>query len=465
MKAKNIRIISFAVICAAAFSFYALRSVPVSRIWNSYAVACVDKTADEETVLSYLARFGCGEVISLGQQRVPLATDIVPLLPESCRSYLTDRLGYFFDYSRSFLLYYIPQGSSLQAQKALELLSRELHVSAGIDGKQQLPFAAAAVSAAVFCFFLYFSRNRLVFFLSAVFAVALCVSKPFYPVAAASVLYMLSCYLAQRLWRRRKALSVLKKSPYVLIPAAVSVAAAAGTGWQCAVLAVLAVISSVLSLFLLREAQLFFDSRISFRPVAVFSAPQLVLMHPQTALHTLLCLVPLLLLLFCFLFTARFSPAADKGLTLPVPVAASYEAAAGSILPSIDDFYSWAWNVQAFPYRRLNSAFLFAPPQEGQQLTVPRFEETDGRIVQSDSLIMKFNSEFRSDTDRKIDSLEYGAIEKLMKRQGEGIRAAYAPRGNARQQPDSFSLILILCCLFVPVALLAVYAVKSSRKR
>lgn len=465
MKAKNIRIISFAVICAAVFSFYALRSVPVSRIWNSYAVACVDKAADEETVLSYLERFGCKEVISLGQQRVPIMCDIVPVLPEGGRSYLTERLGYFFDYSRSFLLYYIPQGSGSQAAKALDLLSRELHVSARIDGKRQFPFAVPAAAAAVFCFFFFFSRNRLVFFLSAAFAVALCISKPFYPVGAASVLYMLSCYLSQRLWRRKKAEAVLKKNIYVLIPAAVSVAVMAGSGWQCAVLAVLTVLSSVLSLFLLKEAQLFFDSRLSFRPVAIFSAPQLSLMYPKTALHTLLCLVPLSFLLLCFLFTAQFSPAADRSLLLPVPVGPSYEGTDGSILPSIDDFYSWAWNVQSFPYKSLNSSSSFLPPQENEQLIMPRFEEADGRIVQSDSLIMKFNGAFRSETDRKIDSLEYGAIEKLMKRQGEGTRAAYASKRNALQQTDSFSLVLLLFCLAVPVALLAIYAVKSSRKR
>ena len=147
----------------------------------------------EENALSYLDNAGSQNIISLGRQQIPLVSDFTPVLPDSCNEYLTSRLGYFFDYSKSFLLYYVPNGSGQQILKALENLSQETGLQAGIDGIQQYPFAVPVVCIIVFLAFAYLSKNKFPFFFSACFSLILSFSKPFYPVAAAVVLYMLSC--------------------------------------------------------------------------------------------------------------------------------------------------------------------------------------------------------------------------------------------------------------------------------
>ena len=127
--------------------------------------------------------------------------------------------------------------------------------------------------------------------------------------------------------------------------------------------------------------------------------------------------------------------------------------------------YCWAWNVESFPYKNLNKNSGFENVQEGSVVSVPRFEEKNGRIFQADSIVMKFNSDFKNRIDKKVESLGYNAIEKLMLKQGENTSVAYSSRENIFRRPDGFSASLILSCLFVPVFLLLLYVAKSNRRR
>ncbi len=462
MKPSKAKILfSAAAVCAAFIFLFAFRSIPVFRIWDSYKVVYADKAIPEEKVLSCLEDAGCQNIISLGRQQVPLVSDFTPVIPDSYNEYLTSRLAYFFDYSKSFLLYYVPGGAGQQILKALEDLSQETALQAGIDGIQQYPFAVPVVCVIVFFAFLYLSKNKFTFLFSACFSLLLSFSKPFYPVAAAAVLYMLSCYLAQRIWGRKKAFAVLKKNPYFIIPVAAAFLIALLSGWQEGFLMVLCAAGSCSALFLYWTFEAFIDSRNSFKSVKIFSAPQLPLMYPATAFHTLLCLAPLLVLLFCFIFASHFSFSSGKNLSLPVPA----DEASSASIPSLKDFYCWAWNVESFPYKSLNKSSGFENVQEGSVVSIPRFEEKDGRIFQADSIVMKFNSDFKSRIDKKIESLGYCAIEKLMLRQGENSSVAYSTNENVSIRPDGFSAALILSCLFVPVFLLLLYVVKSNRRR
>ncbi len=455
--------LSFFVIVISLFAFFFMRSVPVSRIWNGYTVVYVEKSLSERQVLSYFEKFGVEGAISPGSQRVPFYSDVTPVLPDSYGKYLRDRLNYFYDYSKNYMLYYVPQNFDGAVSKAVEFLVKENQVSAGVDGKKQFPFAVPLCVSVVFLVFFFFSRNKFAFFASAIFALFLCFSKPFYSVAAGGVLYLLCCFLSQRIWRRRKAVSVLKKSPYVLIPAIFSVLIAGLSSAECGFLILISVMSSVSALFLLNSAENYLDSKKSFKFTKIFSAPQMVLMYPRTALLTLLSLVPLSFLLISFLITARFAPVLDKKMVLPVP---SEDENAESVLPVISDYYAWIWNAKSFPYRNLNdSAAAYEIPSENEEISVPRFEEKNERIVQTTSLIMKYNADFRNSADREVDAWNFGAVEKLMKKQGENVKVLYGSSGGARQKADGFSLILILSSIFVPVLLLFFYTIKSAGKK
>ena len=52
---------------------------------------------------------------------------------------------------------------------------------------------------------------------------------------------------------------------------------------------------------------------------------------------------------------------------------------------------------------------------------------------------MKFNSDFKNRIDKKVESLGYNAIGKLMLKQGENTSVAYSSRENISRRPDGFS--------------------------
>ena len=187
-------------------------------------------------------------------------------------------------------------------------------------------------------------------------------------------------------------------------------------------------------------------------------------MHPVTAKHTLFCLVPLVVLLVVFLITSRVSNGSDSSVTIPVPVEnEAIDLDSEKTLPGLKDFYNWSWNIKSFPYRNLNLQYK-EQAEDGDTVTIPRYEISGDKIIETQSVLMTFNDEFRDKADREIDSLEYGAIEKLMKKQGGDFTVVYRSSSDSRGKTDGLGLVLILVCLFVPVLLLMIYVVKSGRK-
>ena len=464
MKLNKTALISLAIIVTTLVLCIALRAVPVSRIWNSYSVAYVDKSLSEETVLSYFSKNSVDDVISLSGQKVPFVSDFTPVLPQRDSTYLSDRLSYFFDLSDSYCLYYIPKRSDSACVKALEEIVHDTNTACGIDGKQQYPWLVPLIVLAVFGAFVFLSSNRKVFAISASSILVLSFSQVFYPVAAAAILYMLTCYLSSRIWGRRKAISVLKKSLYAIIPLIVSVLSVMVLSVNCAILILLCCASSVCGLILLDTYEKHRDSKSSFKFVRIFGAPQMPLMYPGTAKHTLFCLVPLFVLLVVFLLSSRISTKAETDIAIPVPVHNATLGEDEKVLPGLKELYGWFWKAKTYPYKNLNEASEKSEPVEGETVTVPRYEIVGDKIVESESLVMVYDENFRNVVDKEIDALEYDAVEKLMKKQGPDVSVVYRNSGESRGQTDGLGLILILVCIFVPVFLLLIYVLKSGRK-
>ena len=119
--------------------------------------------------------------------------------------------------------------------------------------------------------------------------------------------------------------------------------------------------------------------------------------------------------------------------------------------------------AKSFPYRSMNEK-TDGEVKENDSLVIPRYEVVDDRIVETEATLMTYNEEFRDGVDKEIDMLNYGAVEKLMKKQGSDVSVVYRNSGESRGKTDGLGLVLILTCLFVPVLLLIIYVIKSGRK-
>lgn len=464
MKIKAPVIVSAAVILITLLLLIILKSVPVTKIWKNYTVIYVEKKLSEETVISYLKKSGCDDIISLSNQRAPVNSAFVPVLPSDYGDYLSKRLKYFSDESDNYTLYYVPSKYDRSASRALEILVNEIGVKAGIDGKQQFPFLVPVAALVAFAAFLYLSKNKFAFAFPAVFALLLTFSNPFYPTAAASIIYMLAIYLAQRIWARKKAIQVLKKNLYVLIPTVVSFLVMLLSGIAAAFLMVFTIASGIASCILLAEFEKYAESKISFKYKKIFAAPQLPLMYPSTAMHTLLTLVPLTVLLIAFLLSARFTPTVNEKITLPVPVNANSKMAKEKdTLPVFSDFYKWAWNTKTFPYRNLNEKYS-GEVKENDAIYADRFENTEQGISTARTELFKFNKNFRKNAEKELSSMKNPQIELMLKKQDKNIKVIFGNKGKGTSQTDAMSLILILLALLVPPFLYALYTFRNFRK-
>ena len=451
-------IVLYLLLCAL------LHGSPASRIWESYTIFFADKSISEEIALSFLHAEGCQDVISLTAQKVPYVSHYCPVLPKVFDDYLSERLGYFSDQSGAFALYYVPAGNEIQAIKAAEKLSKQTSLVAGTDGKRTYPFASPVMTVAVFVALLLLSGNKAAYFCPAFLMLPLCFSQPFHSVAAAAVLFMLIFHLTQRIWGRRKAFDAAIKNPYVLVLLFVSLLVFLLSGVKPALLGLLSFLGAISSLYLLHLAEHAWDKRRSFRVKKIFSATQLPLVHKKNSSVVLLCASPVLLILFLFVFSSKltgFSPLASR-IYFPVPSETPDE---GGELPCLDDFYEWIWNVKAFPYRSLNSGSPFVKPAQGEEVRIARYEQKNGLLRENSSVLMKFDGSFKNATDKEIENLDYPAIEKFMEKQGDGQRVVWGTKVMAKEEHSGLSLVLILVCLFAPVALSSAYAIKSAFRR
>ena len=122
-----------------------------------------------------------------------------------------------------------------------------------------------------------------------------------------------------------------------------------------------------------------------------------------------------------FLLSARFAPAGDTSITLPLPVDESMVKDSSihskACLPVMKDYYRWVWNIKTFPYRSLNESSDLSSVEDGDCVEILRYESTEEGIKTSSSKVFTYDAEFRKVCDTEIDGLGEGAIETFLKKQ------------------------------------------------
>lgn len=465
---RNIFFMLFMLV--SAIVIFASHSVSVSQIWKGYRVLYVPVSASEESVLSVLSQAGCRDVISLGSQRIPLSTKFFSSLVDTS-SYLEDRLGYFRDAGGDYRLYYIPDNYEKESELAVNRLVREQHLSAGLDSKESYPFMVPLIILAVYAFLCIVSFKRLHFALPALFPLFLSFSRPFYSVACGCLFLIFAIFLAGSVWERKWAVSSVFRNFYVDALLLLSLILLFASSPGCLALALLALAASACAILFLRELKIIKDRNSSFSYSFIFTARQIPIFYARTARFMLCLLVPIFAFLLMFIFSAKFSRSVHvSGILMPSPVmvAGSQDIPADSaVLPNAEDFFKWAWEVISYPYLNLNVPH--SPVKEGDKLVLPRYDENDKGIRRKEELVLSYNNSFRRDMEKTVSSLEYPAVEKLLKEQDRNVLVMYSASalGNASskgKRGDIFNLIIIVFSLCVPVVLCTIfYSFNRSR--
>ncbi|MBQ5570433.1 MAG: hypothetical protein IIT45_08325, partial [Treponema sp.] len=113
-------------------------------------------------------------------------------------------------------------------------------------------------------------------------------------------------------------------------------------------------------------------------------------------------------------------------------------------------------------------AFFEEEATEGSVITVSRFVQTENGISQEDEAVMKFDGKFKDSLKKGIDDLDYPAIEKLMKSEGEQTRVAYSAsltgKNTASTVRNGVSLVL-LAFMFLEVIFMYLFYFVIRRKK
>jgi len=474
MKLKFSGFVSIITILIGIICLFAFRSVPVTRIWSSYNMLYADKSVSEHDILEYLSRAGCKDVISLSSQRIPIRSAVVPIEPK-LNSYLNDRNFYFSDQERAFNLFYIPSEYESRTEQALVSMQKDGNIQAGMDGHEKYPWTVPLICLAVALALLFFAKNRHPFAAGAIFPVCMSASLPFYPVASAICLELLALFMVNHIWGRRRYLFAVFTSPWVLVPLITALAVFFMVSFQCGILGLIVFLASAGATCLLRSRELYLDSKSTFKYELIFSARQLPIMYSRTAKATAALMLPMAFIFALFAFSSVASPKSTvNGLSVPSP--AGVLADGQGKIPALREYYDWAWKTLAFPYVNLNSedsqhvnmAFFEQEAEEGNVVTVSRFVQTEDGIAQEDEAVMKFDGKFKDSLKKGIDELDYPAIEKLMKSEGEQTRVAYSAsltgKNTASTVRNGVSL-LMLALMFLEVIFMYIFYFVIRRKK
>ncbi len=434
-------ILPLLIILTSLFCFYFFKVTQVQRLWSGYSLLYVSRNSDMTSVYKCLEKHSIKNYICLDNQFIPLnLADQSPEIRLSLSwtkeksAYLSERNSYFFDKDKIYSVIYVPEKYSSKLPGTLEEL-KSMGIKGGLNASTNYPFLAPLATILLAVFLVFYSADKV----KAAFLFSLPVYfsffVPTYQTAAALCLFMFSYYLTFRILGRKNALQVLKKSMLFIVLSAISLISMLLSSVKIALLFILLLLSSLALLSLYDNVKNLLDNyRYSFNPVKIRTAGMIRLVTKKSRFCLLVTgFFISFITVFSFVSISFSFPSEDGQVSLPSP------AAREKVLPQLSDFVNWRWESLIYPYISINSSESILP-KEGNTVYFPRFIEEDGRIKESLTSIT-YNQKFKEESISSIDSLDYPAIEKVLKKQGR-MKAGFSSSVNAR--PSFFSIILMI---------------------
>lgn len=456
------------ILVSCCLLLFFCRSVPVSRIWKNYQVLYVEKSVSEDYVMNILEENGCKNVISLSEQVQPLFSTFTPVEPNADKNnYLTKRLGYFSDESKQYSLFYISEFYEKQTSKAVSFIAKNTKAKIGLDSKSSFPWIVPLICISLYVLFACFSRNKKLYLILGLFPVLFSLSKPFYTNAAADVLLLTCLVLSEKFWKRKSASKTLLTSVYTMILLITSIVISFLSSWQSGLLFIL-VLCSVFCIFkIYNQLEQKKDKKNNFSYKLIIPAKMISVMCEKASKYLLISSSFLIALVIIFFTSFHFiSTNMSQEISLPSPQKENF-ISENAKLPSINDYYNWAWNTITFPYRNLNKESSSSEQvKKGDTVSIIEFEETENGIKSFEKNVYEFNNNFMNTADKSISNLEYPAIEKLMLSQDRNEVVAYSQKGRGESTGNIFkNLFLLIFSIGIPLLLYLYYSVLGRKRK
>lgn len=448
---KKIMIFIFPLICLA--SLYFLKTVPRNRLWKSYMVMAVEKNCDDGFVISTLQNEGCTNVISLSAQSIPLAPEIAQniFLFWGNDKYIAEREKYFFDKSGDYKLYYVPSKYEAHVRKASFAISLAGY-STTVDSQQRFPCLSPILCTLAAVISIILAKRKFVFFMAIFFPVCFSWSMPFYASACAVCLSMPTIFASCYITDRKNGKNAILKSPFS-IPMIFSFVMAFSVSLTAGILFLMCTMASI-CVFILsnRKNKRQFASRTRIIPAS------LILQINKKTKHVFyVCALDISVLLICFFLGGHFLPTNVTGnISMP-----SAYAKSESLLPGLDKYAAWIWNMETFPYKNLSAVQKSEDPYDGEVVLFPRYAENGTMITANEEILFRYDKAYRERAVGTIDNIPFAAVEKLLKAEGVYSNIGYS---NGVQSSVGFTAAAFIIAAFF-ISFIAILLYKSYARK
>lgn len=439
--------IPLAILIVSVVCFNLFKVIPVTKLWKNYTVLFVSIDYPSEKVLSLLRDKGCENVIALENQKVPLnvsqqSPEVALALSGMEKSdYLNRRADFFFDRNHNVKVYYIPEQFEKNVQDTVSDL-RDEGILCGINTKSAYPWAAILIYIAFCGVLTFYSKDRKVTLTCVLFGLYFLSKVPFFTVAASLVLLQYVLFLFSRIYDREGSENYVISNICMITFIGASILVILSTGFKFLLLYVMLICSEYCLFQLSKAFEELKDRAFSFRPVKIRSAKHIKVYTKKTVFCMLLCFAGCLIIFGTSFLSFNFG-VGNNGGSFSLPASKS---GVGN-LPGLDEFVDWKWEAMTYPYKSLYRN-NFGKTDNGDTVYFKSYNMQDGKIVEAMNSI-SYNAGFKKNAVEEIDSLDFPAIEKVIKEQGTSKNFGYASAGS--QSTSLLSLIFMVFSFVIPL--------------
>lgn len=424
------------------FSFIVIRfrSVPTGHIWNDYTVLYVEDSCDDVQITSVFNSLEITGYVSAQGQNIPL--DISQDSPEEAmlrlninaveNEYLKKRLNYFYDASKKYRLYYVPNQFKDKLNQCISILEQN-DIYAGVDSSLSFPFILPLLGIAAFVILLLCSKNRIVFAVSAAPFVLYIFCNPFYSCAASSFLLMLLVLFITNLWRREGFVKVIFTDYKNYILALFALVAAFSNSSLSGFLFLLSMGSSFAALLYFKIRDDIIESKQVYKYLMIRTADRI---SPYAGKASLVLVSLMVCIISIFAYFLVFSSDNIRGHFAKILLPGS-SVVKSDAFPELSDYTRWTFDVITKPLVSVNKS------ADKNKVVYPRFVREGDFIKQMDYTLV-YDDTYKNTVLASIDSLGFEAIEKVIKIQGHDFKCGYTSASNFHV--SVFSVICIILC-------------------
>lgn len=442
------------------FSLFLFRSMPSCTLWKGYNVFYVSKNDSSQTVAEILDKSGCKDYICLENQFFPL--DIGINTPEFALSflesknssdYLNRRNDYFFDKSKNYKIYYIPEKFNKAANKACLELNEKHGIKAGMFFSANYPWICLFVCIVFSVLLVIFSKNRLLLSLVLIFPVFLVFSQPYYSVMAGVCLFNLSLFLFVRYWKRRDFISLFRNNFLCMIFPAASGLIFIFSGFKILCLFIMVLLGIFGCLWLFSCMENYLNRRYFFVPKKIISASMFNFITLKMGHILLFCVLSVFLISVYAAFFSEKSSGSHKSESIYVPGSSAQK----SELVNFNSYLDWKWKSLSSPYISVNSKV-----KNLKEIDFPSYEYDENGLLVEKINHLRYDGDFIHHAEEEVCSYKFPALEKLLVNEKHSMKAGYVVPGS--QKITIFTIIGLLLAVSLPAGVYIYLRFKTNLK-